>query len=85
MYKHKIITTQEFERRIKAQMAQERRDSELHRAILQRANTKAFCESDKRVNSLRRYKKNQIIQQQQNNIDEYNKSKQQQIQQKDKR
>jgi len=71
--KRKIITTQEFERRIKNEMKLQRKDDELKAGIMQRANTKAFCESDKRVNSLRRYKKHQIITNEQNAINEYEK------------
>jgi len=76
MKRHRIITTQDFERRIKSQMKQERIETDLKHEILQRENTRAFCDSDKRVHSLRRFKKNELIKNQQTEIDEFNAMKQ---------
>eukprot|EP01083_Nonionella_stella_P303051 1047460_1 len=76
---HKRITTQDFERRVKSQMKQENKDREIHRQMVHRANTRAFCEADKRVNALRRLKKNEIIKSQQNDIDRYNERKQNEL------
>jgi len=60
-------------------MKQESQDRALHRGILERANTRAFCESDKRVNALRRFKKSQTIATQQNEIEKYNEFKEREM------
>merc|ERR1712129_288650 len=49
--------------------------SDLKQEILQRENTRAFCDSDKRVHQLRRYKKTSLIANQQAEIDEFNAQK----------
>merc|ERR1719410_1400866 len=79
MKRHRIITTQDFERRIKSQMKQEKIHNELKHEILQRENTKAFCESDKRVHSLRRFNKSSLIANQQKDIDEFNALKEREL------